>query len=663
MATLVTTNLPQPASAHETGLVDLPQELFDQILDLLPASDAINLVRTDRHFFQANWQRVYRTYIKASTENRDHLCYWAARKGFRHAIELVLDEGLDVNALIYDRASAPRPLSGMLPAAYYHHRPDHECHVTMLHVAVNAEQVALSLWLLEDKGADPNTRSRGPGVMSTVTVIAMAIVRQRSLALRLARQYQPEPFGRGSALSSAIRRHRIDLVWCLCNERGADVNDAQGYIGTPLVLAVSYGTPSIVKVLLAHGAHVDAVAPLRPPTRGPRRGRTVLTAVLAATVVTPNEAMLRCLVAHGAGLDIAVDDGHEMRTPLGTAIHQHHLPGALLLLKLGAHPNGIIGPLQWTPYGTALHRLAHLPQPTTAMVDLLVAHGADPNSGPWNQLPAVFLAMRLGVTNPFRRELLRWILDHHRLDLDAPLPPALHGQSSRIPPSPRLLHRATWTALHECLAATQARERQDRLLVAADGVCTVSLVGLLLDHGADPFGGHHPSPADGDETEALHTPLGTFLQLVMRVLQTSPTGSLVGHGGLMGRLAAVAPEYDAMFAFLCHRRGAASLIHYRNGPLALLLAAIVLLPPVSTGHWFGATPAARVRRFAEAVHEHGGRPREVHQAVWLGALFRHSAYWYAYEECGRDGNVWRFLRRAAGTYLDASWPEMPPVLG
>ena len=134
-------------------------------------------------------------------------------------------------------------------------------------------------------------------------------------------------------LHLAARFGREDLAELLIGA-GANVEALNEHDERPLHAAAAYGRPAVIKLLLARGADVDA--------RGPA-GKTPLHAA-----------------AFGVGVTSDVDARIEV---------------AKLLLAAGADVNARQPGNGFTP----LRYASSAGNPTTAMVDLLRAHGADPS--------------------------------------------------------------------------------------------------------------------------------------------------------------------------------------------------------------------------------------------------------------------------------------------
>jgi ankyrin repeat protein len=130
----------------------------------------------------------------------------------------------------------------------------------------------------------------------------------------------------------AARFGREDLAGLLI-DAGANVEALNEHDERPLHAAAAYGRPAVVKLLLARGADVNA--------RGPA-GKTPL---------------------HAAAFGVGVPSDVAARTDV-----------AKLLLAAGADANARQPGNGFMP----LRYASSAGNPTTAMVDLLLAHGADP---------------------------------------------------------------------------------------------------------------------------------------------------------------------------------------------------------------------------------------------------------------------------------------------
>ena len=176
--------------------------------------------------------------------------------------------------------------------------------------------------------------------------------------------------------------------------RGANVNAREQRKGqTALMWAVAQSQPAVVALLLKHGADAEARSnPTeyeRQVTAEPRQ-KNLMSGGFTPLLYAARQGCLDCakaLLGAGAGIDRTDPDGV---TPLISALLNGHFDTAKLLLEKGANPN------KWdwwgrTPlylavdYNTLPHggRPDHLSldaTTSTAMIDLLLKTGANPNA-------------------------------------------------------------------------------------------------------------------------------------------------------------------------------------------------------------------------------------------------------------------------------------------
>ena len=162
-------------------------------------------------------------------------------------------------------------------------------------------------------------------------------------------------------------------------DAGADA-EARGSRGqTALMWAAAQAHPAVVDVLLREGADVTARSDVRievvktsPEPWNPeyitewRRGG--YTPLLFAARVG-SRPVVRSLLAHGADVDDTAPSG---TTALVVAAHSGHPEVARILLQAGADPDA-----SGAGYGALHAAILHKDQ---ALVEALLAHGADPNA-------------------------------------------------------------------------------------------------------------------------------------------------------------------------------------------------------------------------------------------------------------------------------------------
>lgn len=140
---------------------------------------------------------------------------------------------------------------------------------------------------------------------------------------------------------------------------GANIEESDYFVGTPLHVAVSVGAPSFVSALLGHGADIEAPSELR----GAR--------ALALAAEFDDVTILALLLDNGANIEAQDNDG---KTPLFVAAEKGNVATLKLLLEAGAKVDHIetgfgMTPLQWASDNGRLEIVKHL-----------LAAGADVNA-------------------------------------------------------------------------------------------------------------------------------------------------------------------------------------------------------------------------------------------------------------------------------------------
>jgi ankyrin repeat protein len=264
-----------------------------------------------------------------------------------------------------------------------------------------------------------------------------------------------------TALHWAVRGQHVALVDALVRA-GADVSARNRYGITPLSLAAEAGSPVLVERLLEAGANPNSVV---------TEGQTVL--MVAAR--TGNPEVIRRLVASGA--DVNVRESWMGETALMWAAAANNAPAVRTLVELGAQVNArsatvpypeqkpaepsnyvasFVPKGQWTPLMYAARENA------IAAVRALVDAGADVN-----------LQDPEGVT-----ALLEAVLNLH-YDLAKVL--VEKGAD------PKVADKAGLTPLFAVVEMrTPTWERSRPRLEERSEVDGPALIGILIDHGADP---------------------------------------------------------------------------------------------------------------------------------------------------------------------------------
>ncbi|KAJ7675984.1 hypothetical protein DFH06DRAFT_672643 [Mycena polygramma] len=193
----------------------------------------------------------------------------AARRGNVDTVRLLLNHGADVNA-------AGGEYGGALQYAVRNRHMD-------------------TVRLLLEHGADVNAvgGNYGSVLQGAASGGSMDIVR-----LLLDKGADVNAVGDyfGNALQAAAVGGNVDIVRILL-EHGADVNAVGGYFGSALQAAARYGHADIVRILLEHGADVNTT------------GR-VYGSALAAASVRGHKEIVKLLREHGA---LEVESGRKFR--------------------------------------------------------------------------------------------------------------------------------------------------------------------------------------------------------------------------------------------------------------------------------------------------------------------------------------------------------------
>jgi ankyrin repeat protein len=288
----------------------------------------------------------------------------AAKHGHKKLIEMLLDQGVDINLQSRKYGSA---LHEALSAGNNHivelllNRGAnidlvHERHGTPLQVVVSPKRKP---WfeLLLAQGADVNMQGGYYGNALQAAIVlgneyaAKVLLDQGANVNMLGGRY-------GTALQAASSIGSEHIVELLINQ-GADVNAQGGHYGTALQAASLIGSEHIVTLLIDQEADVNV------------QGGEYGTALQAA-IASESENIVMLLLAQGA--DVNVQGGY-----FGNALQVASASGSdehmvKLLLDHGADVNA-----QGGHYGTAL-QAASASGSDEHMVKLLLDHGADVNA-------------------------------------------------------------------------------------------------------------------------------------------------------------------------------------------------------------------------------------------------------------------------------------------
>lgn len=249
---------------------------------------------------------------------------------------------------------------------------------TALHWAVHRENAELVALLLE-AGADINATNRmgaSPLFIAArsghTELIEQLLVAGANPNLQLTMGETP--------LMSAARAGSA-LGVSLLIEEGADVNVQEASREqSALMWAASQGHVEVARVLIEAGADVNAISKVRPMLmfvdatnggafdKGQMENLGGFTPLLFAAR-NGHTDLARELLSAGADIDLAAGNG---TSPLVIAAHSGHGDLAIMLLEEGANPDAAAAGYN------ALH--AAILRGDIAVVDALLAHGADPDA-------------------------------------------------------------------------------------------------------------------------------------------------------------------------------------------------------------------------------------------------------------------------------------------
>ncbi len=239
--------------------------------------------------------------------------FTAAESGNVQEVDRLLDAGADVNVrdsrgetpLFSAALSGSKEIAESLIAHGADVNATDRDGLTPLHLAAYQSRREI-VKLLVGKSANVNAKTREGSTPLIKAIEWFAGTERGHLALT----------------SRAEIASMMDVVRLLI-DNGADVNAADTYDDTPLILAVASGEKSLVELLLARGAAVNS------------KGHEGVSALYTATIAGQNE-IAELLIARGAEVNAGTKTGF---TPLGYAARDGNRAMAELLIAHGADMN------------------------------------------------------------------------------------------------------------------------------------------------------------------------------------------------------------------------------------------------------------------------------------------------------------------------------------
>jgi ankyrin repeat protein/mono/diheme cytochrome c family protein len=265
--------------------------------------------------------------------------FHAIRAGDRAAVGSLLKSGADVQA---------RDELGNTP---------------LLAAALNADAAVFELLL--QAGADLNTTNQAG---ATPLMRAATFEDKARRLVEKGADIKPRSRLGNTALILAARKFGNSRTVRLLLDRGADPNAKNVFGATALMAAASAGDAETVRALLDRGADVNAKPNMDPNGFAWGGGRTAL--MWAA--FQGNEPLIRLLLERGA----KVNDFVVIGSALSQAAWGGHFGAARLLLQAGAQVDQRDLIANYTP----LHWAASSEHASPALVEFLVARGADVNA-------------------------------------------------------------------------------------------------------------------------------------------------------------------------------------------------------------------------------------------------------------------------------------------
>ncbi|CAN9211420.1 unnamed protein product [Alternaria alternata] len=309
------------------------------ILEIVPWVEAV--------LAKKSWRPRYYRRVNQKNYNGETALHWAAIKGNKVLVRLLVDKGADVKAEDNNRK-------------------------TVLHLAAQGADEVL-VRLLVDKGADIKAKDK-----NGQTVLHEAAKGGNEAVVRLLVDRGADVKAKDNhgqmVLHEAVKGGNEAVVRLLVDE-GVDI-EAKGNDGkTVLHEAARRGNEAVVRLLVDKGADIKAKDD---------NGQTVLH--VAALSWRGNEAVVQLLVDKGANIEVEDNYG---KTVLHVAAWRGNEAVVRLLVDKGADVEA-----KGNDGRTVLHQAALSWRKNEALVRLLVERGADINAEDNDGKTALFLAAR-----------------------------------------------------------------------------------------------------------------------------------------------------------------------------------------------------------------------------------------------------------------------------
>ncbi|MBI3862428.1 MAG: ankyrin repeat domain-containing protein [Planctomycetia bacterium] len=233
------------------------------------------------------------------------------------------------------------------------------------------------------KGADANAANRAG---ATALIRAATDPAKARLLLDAGAKAQVRTELGNTPLILAARRHGNSATVKRLLERGADASATNVFGIGALHTAAASGDLDSVRLLMEHGADVNAYPELKVPTHELAAG---MRTPLMWAAYRNDVRMVRLLLDRGAD----PNKGSSLGTPLSHAAWHNSTEAAQLLIDRGAR----VDERDRVANFTALHWASSTDTLSPQFVKLLLAKGADPNAGGGDSVPAFLTVQQTPV--------------------------------------------------------------------------------------------------------------------------------------------------------------------------------------------------------------------------------------------------------------------------